>query len=137
VGRLQALEDYYKENSPYLEIDRRRQRSMCEQNRRAAYNFITRVFIPFLKEERVTAIDGHCFARGLSFHRCEDKQDPERAETEAAARVYPRQTRGLPGDTLKNPMLFVVSLCKFLATLRVAAKLPPIKRGTFAALPLG
>ncbi|GAB6392247.1 MAG: site-specific recombinase, phage integrase family [Treponematales bacterium] len=50
VGRLQALEDYYKENPPYLEIDRRRQRSMCEQNRRAAYNFITRIFIPFLKE---------------------------------------------------------------------------------------
>jgi integrase len=48
-----VLETYYKKNSRYIEIIKKRGRRLCEQVRSQNNSFINNVFIPFLKKNRV------------------------------------------------------------------------------------
>jgi integrase len=47
------LETYYTKNSPYLITDQNRNRIIGEKTRSVYYHFTTKVFIPFLKMEKV------------------------------------------------------------------------------------
>jgi integrase len=54
TGELYAvLKDYYTPDSEYLAVDRSRNRIIREKTRSIYYRFITKVFIPFLKLEKV------------------------------------------------------------------------------------
>jgi integrase len=47
------LKDYYEKNSKFLIKDKNRNRIICEKTRSVYYRFTNKVFIPFLKTERV------------------------------------------------------------------------------------
>jgi integrase len=48
------LADYYKEDSPYLSVDKNRKRTFCDQRRRIYHNFVNNRFIPFLRSKKLT-----------------------------------------------------------------------------------
>jgi integrase len=47
------LENYYQENSPYLAIDRKRNRILNNKTRSVYRNFIKKVFIPYLRVKQI------------------------------------------------------------------------------------
>jgi integrase len=47
------LEAYYQENSPYLAIDRKRNRVLGKKTRSVYRNFIKKIFIPYLKAKQI------------------------------------------------------------------------------------
>jgi len=57
-GALYAiLKRYYSENSPYLEIDAMRGRTIAEKSRVTYHNFVNNQFIPYLKKNGVKEIE--------------------------------------------------------------------------------
>jgi excisionase family DNA binding protein len=48
---------YYSENSPYLQIDAKRGRSIADKSRVTYHNFIMKQFIPFLRKEKIKSIE--------------------------------------------------------------------------------
>jgi integrase len=48
-----VLENYYKENSPYIDNIKKRGRRLCEQVRGQYHSFIQKTFTPFLKKYRI------------------------------------------------------------------------------------
>ena len=52
-----VLRKYYAENSPYLQIDAKRGRSLGDSARATSHNFIGKKFIPYLRKERVKTIE--------------------------------------------------------------------------------
>jgi integrase len=48
-----VLETYYQEDSPYLAIDRKRNRTLGKKTRSVYRNFIKKVFIPYLKAKQI------------------------------------------------------------------------------------
>jgi site-specific recombinase XerD len=48
------FETYYAKDSDYLDIDRRRGRALSEKARRIYCNFMTRTFVPYLKQQNIT-----------------------------------------------------------------------------------
>jgi integrase len=53
-GLYNILAEYYKKDSAYLTTDKNRKRTFCEQRRRIYYNFVSKKFIPFLKQRKIT-----------------------------------------------------------------------------------
>jgi integrase len=51
------LENYYKKDSPFLKEDIIRGRSVAEKTRRIHYNFIRKVFTPYLRKNHVLTIE--------------------------------------------------------------------------------
>jgi integrase len=52
-----VLKSYYDVNSSYLADDKQRGRTLNEKTRSVYYNFITKVFIPFLKSQNIADFD--------------------------------------------------------------------------------
>jgi integrase len=56
VSTLYAtLQTYYQEDSPYLSIDRKRNRILSKKTRSVYRNFIKKVFLPYLKSKQIRA----------------------------------------------------------------------------------
>jgi integrase len=54
---LSVFKNYYSKNSPYLQIDIKRGRSISDNSRNAYNNFINRQFIPYLKKHGIKDIE--------------------------------------------------------------------------------
>jgi integrase len=76
-GSLFAImKRYYEKNSPYLEADARRGRTLSETARRIYHNAVLNHWLPYLKKQRVTAAEeittpfmalfqDHCLGKGI------------------------------------------------------------------------
>jgi integrase len=51
------LASYYEKDSEYLQVDKNRKRTFCEQRRRIYHNFVNNKFIPFLKRRKITRFE--------------------------------------------------------------------------------
>jgi integrase len=52
-----VLPKYYEENSPYMDVDAKRGRTLCAKKRANLHNFMLKVFLPHLAEERIHQFD--------------------------------------------------------------------------------
>jgi site-specific recombinase XerD len=52
-----VFKNYYAVNSPYLETDIERGRSITDKTRRVYHNFMNSQFIPYLRQERIKSIE--------------------------------------------------------------------------------
>ena len=76
-GELYSImKNYYKEKSPYLQIDRKRGRVLGERTRTIYHNVILQHWIPYLKKQRIKALNeidtpfmarfqNYCLSKGI------------------------------------------------------------------------